>query len=60
MIKDLILKNRSYRRFFGNFKINCDMLKELVNLARLSPSASNKQPLKYILSCNEQKISLMI
>lgn len=30
-------------------------LKELVNLARLSASAANLQPLNYVLSCNAQK-----
>ena len=29
-----------------------DALKQLVNLGRLSASAANRQPLKYILSCN--------
>ncbi len=32
-----------------------EVLRELVDLARLSPSASNLQPLKYILSCDPQK-----
>ena len=30
------------------------MLEELVDLARLSPSAANLQPLKYILSCETE------
>jgi nitroreductase len=49
MLKDLILRNRSYRRFSQD-SIDVDTLKELINLARLSPSASNMQPLKYIIS----------
>ena len=53
MIKDLILKNRSYRRFKGDHKIDRDILKELVGLARLSPSAGNKQPLKFFLSAED-------
>ncbi|ACF12544.1 nitroreductase [Chloroherpeton thalassium ATCC 35110] len=56
MIKDLILKNRSYRRFLQDEKISTGTLKELIELARLSPSAANLQPLKYILSNDEQKI----
>ncbi len=32
-----------------------DLLRELVNLARLSACGGNWQPLKYILSCNYQK-----
>ncbi len=50
MLKDLILKNRSYRRFYQDKPIHTDELIELVDLARLSPSARNAQPLKYILS----------
>jgi nitroreductase len=55
MIRDLIIKNRSYRRFYQNKEISMDTLKQLVDLARLSPSASNLQPLKYILSCDKDK-----
>lgn len=54
MLKDLILKNRSYRRFFQDTPVNMDTLKELIGLARLSASGANKQPLKYILSCNRK------
>jgi nitroreductase len=54
MIKDLILKNRSYRKFDQNFQIDCGTLRELVDLARLSASAGNKQPLRYMLSCDVQ------
>jgi len=52
MIRDLIQKNRSYRRFDSTCKIERNTLLELVDLARLSPSAANLQPLKYILSCD--------
>ncbi len=51
MIKDLILKNRSYRRFNENVAVERETLRELVDLARCSASASNRQPLKYYLSC---------
>jgi len=54
MIKDLILKNRSYRRFFQEHAIPFDFLKELVSLARMSPSGRNLQPLKYWLSCDPE------
>lgn len=55
MIRDLIIKNRSYRRFQQAVPIECQTLRELVDLARLSASAGNSQPLKYILSCEPQK-----
>lgn len=53
MIKDLIIKNRSYRRFCENENIDNSLLIELVDLARLSASGGNKQPLKYIISTDK-------
>jgi len=50
-VKDLILKTRSYRRFDESHRIEYKVLEELVELARLSASASNRQPLKYVI-CN--------
>jgi len=54
-LRDLILKNRSYRRFHQDHVIDRITLEELVELARLTPSAANKQPLRYILSCEGTK-----
>jgi nitroreductase len=59
MIKDLIEKNRSYRRFHQEFAIEHETLRELVDLARLSASAANLQPLRYILSCDPKKNALI-
>jgi nitroreductase len=59
LIKDLIVKNRSYRRFFEDFEITRDTLRDLVDLARLSASAGNQQPLKFILSCDKQKNAII-
>jgi len=49
--KDLVRKNRSFRRFRQNVAVSLDTLRELVDLGRLSAAASNLQPLRYILSC---------
>jgi nitroreductase len=59
MLRDLILRNRSYRRFYEEVDISLDTLRELVDLARLSASAMNAQPLKYILSSEPQRNSLI-
>jgi nitroreductase len=59
VIRDLIIKNRSYRRFYQEVDIKLETLREFVDLARLSASAGNMQPLKYILSCDAQKNSLI-
>jgi len=55
MIRDLILQNRSCRRFHQEVAIELETLRELVDLARCSASAANMQPLKYILSCEPEK-----
>ena len=54
MLEDLIRKNRSYRRFHQDVPVDIETLRALVNLARLSASGSNLQPLKYILSCEPE------
>jgi nitroreductase len=55
MIENLVRKNRSYRRFYEDVAIDLETLRELVDLARLSASASNMQPLKYILANGPEK-----
>ena len=55
MIEKLIKQNRSCRRFYEDDEIDTATLKDLVNLARLSASTANLQPLKYILSCSAEK-----
>jgi nitroreductase len=55
MLRDLIISNRSCRRFEEGFAIERQTLEGLVDLARLSASAANLQPLKYILSCEPEK-----
>lgn len=49
-LKDLVYKNRSYRRFYQNRVIDRAVLEELVDLGRVSASGANRQPLKYFLS----------
>jgi nitroreductase len=55
MIKELILKNRSYRRFYQNDTVTEEQLRNWLELARLSASGRNAQPLKYILSNTAEK-----
>ena len=50
MLKNLVQSNRSYRRFDHSATIAMQTLEDLVALARLCPSAANKQPLRFILS----------
>ena len=59
MIRDLVIENRTRRRFHQEVAIELETLRELVDLARLSASGANRQPLKYILSCDPQKNALI-
>lgn len=49
-VKELVLKNRSCRRFRQDAPVSMALLEDLVDTARLGPSAGNKQPLKFIVS----------
>lgn len=49
-LHELVAKTRSYRRFRERDSVDLDVLRELVDLARLSASGANAQPLKYMLS----------
>ncbi|MEJ2067528.1 MAG: nitroreductase family protein [Deltaproteobacteria bacterium] len=53
-LRDLVLRNRSYRRFDESHQVSHETLVELIGLARCTPSAANRQPLKYILSADPQ------
>jgi nitroreductase len=46
---ELVLRNRSYRRFDETDRIGRERLVKLVDLARIGPSATNRQPLKYLV-----------
>ena len=59
MIRDLIIQNRTCRRFHQEVAIELETLRGLVDLARLSASGANRQPLKYVLSCDPQRNALI-
>ncbi len=59
MLPDLVKRSRSYRRFDASHAVDLGTLRELVELARFSPSAMNKQPLKFILSADVERNDLV-
>ena len=59
MLYDLIMKTRSFRRFRENEPVSMETLRYLVDLARLSGSARNVQPLKYFL-VNDPVVNMQI
>lgn len=52
-MKELIRKNRSYRRFYEEETLTKETLLELVDYARLSASGGNKQALRYAVVCDK-------
>jgi nitroreductase len=59
MLRELVLKNRSCRRFYEDHAVERGTLEELVDLARYTASAGNLQPLKYLLSSDRRKNELI-
>ena len=49
MFKDIVVKNRSYRRFYEGKRIGLDMMKSLVEMGHLTPSGANKQPVRFTI-----------
>ena len=47
-MRDLVTRNRSYRRFDESVPVSLETLLELVELACYTPSAANRQPLRYM------------
>jgi nitroreductase len=48
-LRDIVLKTRSYRRFDESHNIKYRTLENLIDLARLSATGANRQPLKFII-----------
>ncbi|MEJ5201417.1 MAG: nitroreductase family protein [Anaerolineales bacterium] len=59
MLSELIRKCRSYRRYHAEISLSLDTLRELIGLARLIPSAFNRQPLRYLLINDAQNKELV-
>jgi nitroreductase len=55
MLKELVQKNRSYRRFFEEKEVTKQQLLELIDIARQTPSGANRQPTRFIISCEKEK-----
>ena len=56
MLRNLVLKNRSYRGFDESVRISRETLEGFVDCARLCPSSVNKQPLKYFLAWEPEEV----
>jgi nitroreductase len=58
-MQELVTKNRSYRRFHQDVSVSRETLIELIVLARLSATAANMQPLKFLLSADPTRNALI-
>lgn len=59
MLKELVLKNRSYRGYDRSRAVTREELVSLVELARNTPSAINLQPLKYRLVVEKDEVAAL-
>ena len=57
MLKDLVLANRSYRRYDERYRVSHEDLMDIVDHARLSPSAKNGQVLKFYLATESDLVA---
>ena len=55
-LKTLIQDSRTTRRFKKDAIVNFEDLKEILDLARITSSAKNMQPIKYILVTNKDSV----
>ena len=55
MLKELILRNRSYRRFYEKEKISLENVCEWIGLARMGASGRNGQTIKYQIVLSDKK-----
>ena len=56
MIKDLVVKSRSYRGYDESRKVSREELLELVDCARFAPSSVNGQPFRYLLVYEKEQV----
>ena len=49
-LRELVSRTRSFRRFYENHPLSLTTLEDLVDVARLTASAANLQPLRYMIS----------
>lgn len=57
--KELVAQNRTRREFDQSRPMDVETLVELVDLARLTPSGRNMQPLKYIVTADQRQCEIL-
>lgn len=59
MIKDIVLKNRSYRGYDPSVPVPDEDILEMIDCARLSASSRNAQPLKYLIANDDETVKTL-
>lgn len=59
MLRELVIKNRSYRKYDSAAAVSTETLRSLLELARNTPSSKNIQPLKYILVNKKEDLDFL-
>lgn len=54
MLKDIVMKNRSYRRFYEDRRISEKEIIDCIDTARYTASGANRQSLRYMISTDEK------
>ena len=55
--KKLVRENRSYRGYDGTYQVSKEELVQLVDMARLTPSGMNRQPLRYHIAFEKAEVA---
>ena len=57
--KEIVIKNRSYRGYDESHTLTREELAELVDMARLTPSAMNGQPFSYYVASEKEQLDIV-
>lgn len=57
--KEIVIKNRSYRGYDESHTLTREELVELVDMARLTPSAMNGQPFSYYVASEKEQLDIV-
>jgi len=60
LFRDLVLKNRSFRAFDESRPVQREELLSLVDLARLTASSANRQPLRYAVVYEKDQVEALL
>jgi len=58
-LKELVIKSRCTRRFQKDVLVSNETLEEVINIARVTSSAKNMQPIKYITVTKKQTVDAL-